>query len=115
MRRVVITGLGVVSSIGHNASEVTDALREGRSGIEFAPEYAELGFRSRVHGPVRLDPAAHIDRKTLRFMGDAAAFAHIAMNEAIADSGLDATDVSNVRTGLVAALRKPLARASSRP
>ena len=102
MRRVVITGLGVVSSIGHNAGEVTDALREGRSGIEFAPEYAELGFRSHVHGPVRIDPAEHIDRKTLRFMGDAAAFAHIAMAEAIADSGLDAADVSNVRTGLVA-------------
>jgi len=101
MRRVVITGLGIVSSIGNNAKEVTDALREGRSGIEFSQEYADLGFRSHVYAPVHIDLKEHIDRKLLRFMGDAAAYNYIAMKQAVEDSGLPEDVVSNVRTGLI--------------
>ncbi len=101
MRRVVITGLGIVSSIGNNKQEVLASLREGRSGIERSDEYAELGFRSHVHGPVRLDYRELIDRKLLRFMGDAAAFNYLAMQEAIADSGLEEQDISNPRTGII--------------
>lgn len=101
MRRVVVTGIGIVSSIGNNKEEVVNALREGRSGIEFCEKYAELGFRSHVHGPIKLDPAEHIDRKLLRFMGDAAAFNYIAMAEAIADAGLTEADISNPRSGLI--------------
>ena len=101
MRRVVITGLGIVSSIGNDAKEVTESLREGRSGIEFSQEYADLGFRSHVHAPVHIDLKENIDRKLLRFMGDAAAFNYIAMKQAVEDSGLPEDDVSNVRTGLI--------------
>lgn len=101
MRRVVVTGMGIVSSIGNNAEEVTESLRMGRSGIVAAPEYAELGFRSQVHGTVKLDVADYVDRKDLRFMGDGAAYNYIAMQQAIADSGLEAHEVSNERTGLV--------------
>ena len=101
MRRVVVTGLGIVSSIGNNRDEVVASLREGRSGIEFSEEYAELGFRSRVHGPVRLDLSEMIDRKLKRFMGDGAAFNYLAMQQAIEDAGLEDSDVSNVRSGLV--------------
>ncbi|MCK4743954.1 MAG: beta-ketoacyl-ACP synthase I [Sulfuriflexus sp.] len=101
MRRVVITGLGIVSSIGNDAKEVTESLREGRSGIEFSQEYADLGFRSHVHAPVHIDLKENIDRKLLRFMGDAAAFNYIAMKQAVEDSGLPEEDVSNVRTGLI--------------
>ena len=79
MRRVVITGLGIVSSIGTTQAQVADSLREVRSGIEFSEEYRDLGFRSQVHGPLRISPEEHIDRKLLRFMGDAAAYSHIAM------------------------------------
>ncbi|XDZ62385.1 beta-ketoacyl-ACP synthase I [Alphaproteobacteria bacterium LSUCC0396] len=102
MRRVAITGIGIVSSIGNNVSEVTASLRNGTSGIVAAPEYTELGFRSQVHGTVKLDVADHVDRKQLRFMGEGAAYAVLAMEQAIADSGLEDSDVSNVRTGLVA-------------
>ena len=102
MRRVVITGLGIVSSIGTTQAQVADSLREVRSGIEFSEEYRELGFRSQVHGPLRISPEEHIDRKLLRFMGDAAAYSHIAMVEAIVDAGLTEAEVSNPRTGLVA-------------
>ena len=102
MRRVAITGIGIVSSIGNNISEVTDSLRNGTSGIVAAPEYTELGFRSQVHGTVKMDVAEHVDRKQLRFMGEGAAYAVLAMEQAIADSGLDNSDVSNVRTGLIA-------------
>ena len=102
MRRVAITGIGIVSSIGNNVSEVTASLRNGTSGIVAAPEYTELGFRSQVHGTVKLDVADHVDRKQLRFMGEGAAYAVLAMEQAIADSGLKDSDVSNVRTGLVA-------------
>jgi len=101
MRRVVITGLGIVSSIGNNAEEVTESLREGRSGIEFSQEYADLGFRSHVHAPVRIDTKEHIDRKALRFMGDAAAFNYIAMAQAIEDTSLPEDVVSNPRTGII--------------
>ena len=102
MRRVVITGIGIVSSIGNNVDEVTSSLRHGTSGIVAAPEYTELGFRSQVHGTVKLDVAEHIDRKQLRFMGEGAAYAVLAMEQAIADAGLGDSQVSHVKTGLVA-------------
>ncbi len=101
MRRVVITGRGIVSSIGNTVEEVTQALRTGRSGIVFAPEYAENGFRSQVHGMPRIDVADHIDKRQLRFMGHGAAYNYIAMEQAIADSGLEKAEVSNKRTGLI--------------
>jgi len=101
MRRVVITGLGITSCLGHSASAVTESLKLGRSGIRFNPTYAELGMRSHVSGSVQLDLAELIDRKLLRFMGDAAAFAYLSLRDAIADAGLTAEDVSNPRTGLV--------------
>ena len=102
MRRVAITGIGIVSSIGNNVSEVTNSLRNGTSGIVAAPEYTELGFRSQVHGTVKLDVADHVDRKQLRFMGEGAAYAVLAMEQAIADAGLEGHQVSNERSGLVA-------------
>jgi len=102
MRRVAITGIGIVSSIGNNVEEVTNALCNGTPGIVAAPEYAELGFRSQVHGTVKLDVTEHIDRKQLRFMGEGAAYAVLAMEQAIADAGLDDHLVSHVKTGLVA-------------
>ena len=102
MRRVVVTGLGIVSSIGNNAEEVLTSLKEGRSGISANEEMAEHGFRSRIAGAVKLDPADHVDKRTLRFMGPGAAYAYIAMGQAIADSGLEASDIVNPRTGLVA-------------
>ncbi|MFB2531945.1 beta-ketoacyl-ACP synthase I [Paracoccus sp. p3-h83] len=101
MRRVVITGLGIVSPIGNNAAEVTESLRAGRSGIVAAPEYAEKGFRSQVHGMPQIDLAAHIDKRNLRFMGPGAAYNFLAMEQAVADSGLEEGDISNPRTGLI--------------
>ena len=101
MRRVVITGLGIVSPIGNNADEVTESLRAGRSGIVFAPEYAEHGFRSQVHGMPQIVLEDHIDKRNLRFMGPGAAYNFIAMEQAIRDSGLEESDVSNPRTGLI--------------
>lgn len=101
MRRVVVTGMGIVSSIGNNKHEVLDSLQTGRSGIEHSEEYAELGFRSHVHGSIKLDLDSVLDRKVRRFMGDGAAFNYIAMQEAIADSGLEDDEVSNDRTGIV--------------
>ena len=83
MKRVVITGLGIVSSIGNNRAEVTESLKTGRSGIEYCEEYAELGFRSHIHGPIRLNPDKLIDRKLRRFMGDGSAFTYLAMKEAL--------------------------------
>ena len=100
-RRVVVTGLGIVSSIGNNKEEVTASLREGRSGIVASEVYAEMGFRSRVHGALNIDLASLIDRKVKRFMGDGAAYNYIAMQQAIEDSGLSEDQVSNVRTGLI--------------
>ena len=101
MRRVVVTGLGIVSSIGNNKTDVTDSLKTGRSGIEFCEEYKELGFRCHIHGSINIDIDALVDRKIRRFMGDGAAYNYIAMAEAIADSGLEPADISNERTGLV--------------
>ena len=102
MRRVVVTGLGIVSPIGTTAEEVTASLRAGRSGIAFDEAMAEHGFRSQVSGQIRIDPAEHIDKRALRFMGPGAAYAHIAMTQAIADAGLGEADVVNPRTGLIA-------------
>ena len=102
MRRVVITGLGIVSSIGNNAEEVTHSLKTGSSGIVAAPDYAELGFRSQVKGAVKMDVSEHVDRKQLRFMGEGAAYAVLAMEQAVADAGLEESDISNPRTGLIA-------------
>jgi 3-oxoacyl-[acyl-carrier-protein] synthase-1 len=101
MRRVVVTGIGIISSIGNDKTEVLEALREGRSGISFAEEYRELGFRSQVHGAIHLDFDQLIDRKLRRFMGNGAAYNYVAMTQAIADAGLEDGDVSNERTGLV--------------
>ncbi|HEC26855.1 MAG TPA: beta-ketoacyl-ACP synthase I [Gammaproteobacteria bacterium] len=101
MRRVVVTGMGVVSSLGNNVAEVLDSLKNGRSGIRFSEVQAEMGFRSHVNGPVDIDLTASIDRKILRFMGDGSAYNYIAMQEAIEDAGLTEEQVSNVRTGLI--------------
>jgi len=101
MKRVVVTGLGITSCLGLDAETVTESLRLGRSGIKFKQEYADMGFRSHVAGSVDIDFKEHIDRKVLRFMGDAAAYAYISMKQAIADSGLTEEQVSNPRTGLV--------------
>jgi len=102
MRRVVITGIGIVSCLGNNADAVTDSLRTGRSGIKFVDSYAEVGMRSQVAGQPQVDFKEQIDRKQLRFMGDAAAYAYISMKQAIADAGLDESVISNLRTGIIA-------------
>ncbi len=102
MRRVVVTGLGIVSPIGNNADEVLASLKAGTSGIVASPEMAEHGFRSQIAGTVKLDIAEHVEKRALRFMGPGAAYAYIAMGQAIADAGLDADTVSNPRTGLIA-------------
>ncbi|WP_353473094.1 beta-ketoacyl-ACP synthase I [Salipiger sp. H15] len=102
MRRVVVTGLGIVSSIGTNAEEVLASLKAGRSGITANEQMKEHGFRSQVAGAIDLDVTQHVDKRTLRFMGPGAAYAHIAMSQAIADAGLEESDVVNPRTGLVA-------------
>ena len=101
MRRVVITGAGIVSSIGNDCQEVIESLRAGRSGIGFVEEYAELGLRSHVAGSISIDPAEHIDRKRLRFMSDAAAYSTIAMQQAIRQAGLEESEISNPRTGVI--------------
>ena len=101
MRRVVITGIGVISPIGNSATEVEASLRQGKSGIVFAPEYAEHGFRSQVHGMPQIVLEDHIDKRDLRFMGPGAAYNFLAMQQAIADSGLEPGDVSNDRTGII--------------
>jgi 3-oxoacyl-[acyl-carrier-protein] synthase-1 len=102
MRRAVITGLGIVSSIGNNKAEVTESLRAGKSGITFSEQFKEMGLRSQVWGKVDLDLSEHIDRKQLRFMGDAASYAYIAMQQAVDDSGLAPEQISNIRTGIIA-------------
>jgi 3-oxoacyl-[acyl-carrier-protein] synthase-1 len=101
MRRVVITGIGIVSSIGNNQQEVLESLRQSRSGLEFAEDYRVLGLRSQVRGAIHLNLAELIDRKFLRFMGDAAAYNYLAMREAVEDAGLTAEMISNPRTGLI--------------
>ena len=110
MRRVVITGLGIVSSLGNDKHEVTESLREGRSGISFCEEYQELNFRSHVHGAPRIVIDDFVDRKQRRFMGDGAAYNYIAMQQAIADAGLDHNEVSNERTGLIVGSGGPSTR-----
>ena len=101
MKRVVVTGIGIVSSIGSNREQVAQSLRHGRSGLRLSEEYRDLGFRSHVFGPIDFDVDALIDRKVRRFMGDGAAFNYVAMQEAIADSGLEEREVSHPRTGII--------------
>lgn len=102
MKRAVITGMGLVSPLGNNVAETLESLKETRSGIRFQESYKEMGLRSQVAGSIHIDVEALIDRKLRRFMGDAAAFSYIAMNEAIIDSGMETSDVSNIRSGIVA-------------
>lgn len=101
LRRVVVTGIGIISCIGNNKDDVLVSLKEGRSGISFSEEYADLGFRSQVHGRPQIDVAEHIDRKLFRFMGEGAAYNFLAMEQAVKDSGLEENDISNERTGLI--------------
>ena len=101
MRRVAITGLGIVSSIGNNKGEVLESLKQGRSGIEYCEEYEKRGLRSHVHGSVKINIEEHVDRKIRRFMGDGAAYNYIAMEEAIADAGLEENEVSSEKTGMI--------------
>ena len=101
MRRVVVTGLGIVSSIGNNANEVQASLHDARSGISFSDSFAEHGFRCQVWGAPTLDPSAMIDRRAMRFLSQGAAWNHVAMDQAIADAGLGESDVTNERTGIV--------------
>lgn len=101
VRRVVVTGLGIVSCIGNNAGEVTASLKAGKSGITASEEYTKLGFRSQVYGKPHIDLQAAIDRRLFRFMGEAAAYTHLSMEQAVADAGLTAEQVSNVRTGAI--------------
>lgn len=110
-RRVVITGLGIVSCIGNNKDEVLDSLKTGRSGISFAPDYAEMGFRSHVHGKPNVNLEELIDKRMYRFMGDSAAYNHVAMEQAITDSGVEESDVSNERTGIIMGSGGPSTRA----
>jgi 3-oxoacyl-[acyl-carrier-protein] synthase-1 len=102
MRRVVVTGLGAVSCLGNSKQEILDSLQQGRSGIVANESFSEMGLRSQVSGTVDIDVREHIDRKVLRFMGDSAAYAYISMQQAIDDAGLEAGDISNTRTGLIA-------------
>jgi 3-oxoacyl-[acyl-carrier-protein] synthase-1 len=111
MRRVVVTGIGIVSSIGTNANEVTASLREARSGIVAAPEYAELGFRCQVHAAPQIEWESMVDRRAARFLAAGTAYGHIAMEQAIADSGLGESEVSNERTGLIVGAGGPSTRA----
>ena len=111
MRRVAVTGLGIVSSLGNNAQEVVASLREARSGIVRAEDYAAHGFRSQVHGSLKIDLDEAVDRRARRFMGDGAAYAWIAMNQAIQDAGLSPDLVSNERTGLIAGSGGPSTKA----
>jgi 3-oxoacyl-[acyl-carrier-protein] synthase-1 len=111
MRRVVVTGMGIVSSIGNNTQEVVASLREAKSGITTAATYRDMGFRSQVEGSLKIDLDAAVDRRARRFMGDGAAYCWIAMNQAIADSGLEQSDVSNERTGLIVGSGGPSTKA----
>ena len=111
MRRVVVTGIGIVSSIGNNADEVLASLRNAQSGIVSAPEYAELGFRCQVHAPPKLEWESLVDRRAARFLAQGTAFGHIAMEQAIADSGLEESEVSDEMTGLVVGSGGPSTRA----
>ncbi|HEX6859413.1 MAG TPA: beta-ketoacyl-ACP synthase I [Caulobacteraceae bacterium] len=111
MRRVAVTGIGIVSSIGNNTNEVLASLREAKSGISFAPEYAELGFRSQVHGDPGIDWESMVDRRAARFLAEGTAYGHIAMEQAIADSGIAENEVSNERTGIIVGSGGPSTKA----
>ncbi|HXL71522.1 MAG TPA: beta-ketoacyl-ACP synthase I [Rhizomicrobium sp.] len=111
MRRVVVTGLGIVSSIGNNAGEVTESLRQAKSGIVRADDYVRLGFRSQVHGSLKIDLDQIVDRRARRFQGDGAGYCWVAMTQAIADAGLTAKDISNPRTGLIVGSGGPSTKA----
>ncbi|RJF76014.1 beta-ketoacyl-ACP synthase I [Rhodopseudomonas palustris] len=110
MRRVVVTGMGIVSSIGNNSQEVLASLHDAKSGISRAEKHAELGFRSQVQGAPSLNPADVVDRRAMRFLGEGAAWNHVAMEQALADSGLEESDISNPRTGIVMGSGGPSAR-----
>ena len=111
MKRVVVTGIGIVSPIGNGAQEVLASLREAKSGIVRAEDYAELGFRCQVHGAPKLDWKEMLDRKVRRFMGAGAAWNYLAMEQAIRDAGLEEDDISNERTGLIMGSGGPSTRA----
>ena len=111
MKRVVVTGMGIVSSIGNSTQEVVASLREAKSGIVRADKYAELGFRCQVHGAPTLDPAEAVDRRAMRFLGGGAAWNHVAMEQAIRDAGLQESEISNERTGIVMGSGGPSTRA----
>ena len=111
MRRVVVTGMGIVSSIGNNSQEVLASLREAKSGISRADKYAELGFRCQVHGAPSLDAEEAVDRRALRFLGGGAAWNHVAMEQAIRDAGLEQGDISNERSGIIMGSGGPSCRA----
>jgi 3-oxoacyl-[acyl-carrier-protein] synthase I len=111
MRRVVVTGMGIVSSIGNNTQEVLASLREAKSGVVRADKYAELGFRCHVHGAPTLDASEAVDRRAMRFLGGGAAWNHVAMEQAIRDAGLEESEISNERTGLVMGSGGPSTRA----
>ncbi len=111
VRRVVITGMGIVSSIGDTIKEVTDNLKAGKSGISFSQDYADRGFRSQVVGQPTANPADHIEKRAMRFMGDGAAYCYIAMKQALADAGLTESQVTNPRTGLIVGTGGPSTRA----
>ena len=111
MRRVVVTGMGIVSSIGNNTQEVLASLHDAKSGISRAEKYAELGFRCQVHGAPRLNPEEVVDRRAMRFLGGGAAWNHIAMEQAIRDAGLEQTEISNEMTGIIMGSGGPSTRA----
>jgi 3-oxoacyl-[acyl-carrier-protein] synthase-1 len=111
MRRVVVTGMGIISSIGNNTQEVLASLREAKSGIVRADKYAELGFRSQVHGAPTLDASESVDRRAMRFLGGGAAWNHVAMEQAIRDSGLEQNKISNEHTGIIMGSGGPSTRA----
>lgn len=110
-RRVVVTGMGIISCIGNSVNDVLASLKAGQSGISFSPEYAELGFRSQVHGKPNINLEEAIDKRVLRFMGDAAAYVHLSMEQAIQDAGLEEKDVVNERTGIIVGSGGPSTRA----
>src|SRR5258708_4941170 len=115
MRRVVVTGMGIVSSIGNNTQEVLASLREAKSGIVRADKYAELGFRCQVHGAPSLEPEGVVDRRAMRFLGGGAAWNHVAMEQAIRDAGLETDEVSNEMTGIIMGSGGPSTRAIVEP
>src|SRR6201993_1302624 len=111
MKRVVVTGMGIVASIGNNTQEVLASLREAKSGIVRAENYAKLGFRCQVHGAPKLDSEEAVDRRALRFLGGGAAWNHVAMEQAIRDAGLEPGEISNERTGIIMGSGGPSTRA----